>query len=65
MTPEQRQILKRQVARVEEAKHAHERETETLRGMLAMHDARFADPSSGVAFDIATLTIEEPSHATE
>jgi hypothetical protein len=65
MTKEQRRTLKQQAERVQETKRTAERELSMLKAMLLMHDARFADPASGMAFDIETMEITGGSHADQ
>jgi hypothetical protein len=63
MTNEQRQVLKRQVVQVQDAQRAWDREVVVLKAMLLMHDARFADPASGMEFNAETMEITGGSHA--
>lgn len=61
MTDEQKAVLRQQVQRYQQAQRVAAQEGETLRQMLTLLDARFADPESGLEFDTQTLEIRTRS----
>lgn len=62
MTDAQKQIVKQQLARVQEAERAIERERGRMMELLIMVEPRMADPDSGLTFDIETLAfVERPA----
>lgn len=65
MTKDQRELLRAQAERRARAAQAYQQEDRRLREMLIMLDARFADPDSGVEFNVETMQVVEPTPTSD